>query len=683
MKPSFDKPRSLYISCILLIVWSLINLLPYFLVPEFLLDFSMQHQMQGGALLVLFFFCLLFVFCLEAMISIFIFDLLKYRQNSRPLVNNLLRKVLLLAAYLFITAYYLTIIGSWYIYTKIGVFIGAESLSLISFLTDYKTFLVAASREDTLRIILAFILAALVSYVLFVFSKSINSIIAAFKRFSLIVLIALLLIFLPKFQISRLDNERRVYYSSLVNNFFSPQLSYIWGPIWFGISPNSYDTAELKLEKRYNLKEYLSHQAPKKSGKNVLLIMVEALRADVIGKSINGHAIMPTLNEIAARGIEFKHAYADGNETCYGQAAILTGLYQHKFPYRDMRRDLNYPFVRIYDVLSGFGYNTAYFTQEWATTRKLTESSLLGLRVDPENIPQSEILRLVPQAEKGYLTPATIDRYNTARFKEWVSAQASHSSQMPWFASLYFYASHYPYEPPSNFEEKFAPNRLPSTDDVSFLKYPPEYAPIMLNRYHNALNFIDGLLDEVVSQLEAKGHLENTTIIVTGDHGELFHEHGLVGHGGKLYQEVINIPLIISGSLNPDYQPRINEAVSQVDIAPTILEIVGLSQHGNFQGRSLLSRQPGNKNKIFSSVQLMIQEDCVISLPWKYCFNQRQNAERLFNLSEDPYEKNNMIGLGMASLGALKKSLKDFRDTQLTYYDRKNGYRDDYFPPSY
>src|SRR5690606_37936808 len=123
---------------------------------------------------------------------------------------------------------------------------------------------------------------------------------------------------------------------------------------------------------------------------------------------------------------------------------------------------------------------------------------------------------------------------------------------------------------------------------VSFLGYPEEFSEIMHNRYLNCLRFIDAQLRQMFSELERAGKLENTIVIITADHGELFHEHGFVNHAGYMYEEVMHVPLLLYG-LEPESHGEVDRLVGHVDIAPTIADVLGLSPHDNMQGTSLLN----------------------------------------------------------------------------------------------
>src|SRR5439155_2936378 len=104
---------------------------------------------------------------------------------------------------------------------------------------------------------------------------------------------------------------------------------------------------------------------------------------------------------------------------------------------------------------------------------------------------------------------------------------------------------------------------------------------------------LDGGLRELFAGLERRGFLGNTFVAITADHGEEFNDHGLVGHGTTLYNELIRVPLLV----RLPRQPRrvdVDDVVSLVDIAPTMLSTAGVPSPSAFEGRVLeaVSRGP-------------------------------------------------------------------------------------------
>ncbi|MDX1709729.1 MAG: sulfatase-like hydrolase/transferase, partial [Rhodovibrionaceae bacterium] len=116
-------------------------------------------------------------------------------------------------------------------------------------------------------------------------------------------------------------------------------------------------------------------------------------------------------------------------------------------------------------------------------------------------------------------------------WRRWLAAEPAE----PWLTYLNFQANHFPYEVPREAPRPFAPHRLDFP--ASFLSYPRERVPTMLNRFYNALRYTDHWLGEVVAELDRRGVWERTVLVVVSDHGEAFYEHAQPTHGTALYEE--------------------------------------------------------------------------------------------------------------------------------------------------
>jgi len=144
---------------------------------------------------------------------------------------------------------------------------------------------------------------------------------------------------------------------------------------------------------------------------------------------------------------------------------------------------------------------------------------------------------------------------------------------------------------------------------------------------------------------------DNTFLILTADHGELLGEHGGFFHGGKLCDELIHVPLIVCG---PGIKPGtiIDDQVSLLDVAPTILDLLKCNAPETFQGTSLVPLIKGEEKNMRSYV---VSEELVNGVKmfscrtnnWKYILAITENGkkkEEMYNLNLDPIETRNVIG---------------------------------------
>ncbi len=241
------------------------------------------------------------------------------------------------------------------------------------------------------------------------------------------------------------------------------------------------------------------------------------------------------------------------------------------------------------------------------------------------------------------------------------------SNVKPYFIWAHFMDVHSPYNPPrrnvlnfrkkdfNNSEREFLISKVYS--NASDIKITPKLLKDLQTLYDAEINFVDECLANFIEIIK-KRIKKNCLIIITADHGESFYEHGLFGHQGSVYDEVLKIPLIIIELGKNSIEKKVQEMVQLIDLTPTILEYFNLDIPENFQGVSLLPMIKGESIKIkdfaisecYQKSGLMKRNSkegfiliAIRKQEWKYIFDEENNLEFLFNLKLDPHEKNNVI----------------------------------------
>lgn len=166
----------------------------------------------------------------------------------------------------------------------------------------------------------------------------------------------------------------------------------------------------------------------------------------------------------------------------------------------------------------------------------------------------------------------------------------------------------------------------------------------VVNFYDNGVVQTDTVIHELLETLKTKGYLENTLVVITGDHGEALGEHGNFIHANSIREEAVRIPLVmLSFGYRPAPLPAGRAAASQVDIAPTILAEFGMTRPETWAGFPL--------QESISRDYTYLQEAEFVGLLdhrdphnlWKYWTNRKTGQEYAFNLNEDPGERQNAI----------------------------------------
>jgi hypothetical protein len=178
---------------------------------------------------------------------------------------------------------------------------------------------------------------------------------------------------------------------------------------------------------------------------------------------------------------------------------------------------------------------------------------------------------------------------------------------------------------------------------------PPRYRSAELveraiNFYDNGVIQADSIIHELLTTLQAKGYLENSLVVITGDHGELLGEHGFFGHAGSVREEALRIPLIfVSYGYVPVEFPNNRGPASQVDIAPTILVELGMARPATWAGTPLQTTEIRDYSYFEqgNNVGLINYRDRLNI--WKYWIDKQSKEQHAFNLSIDPQERVNAI----------------------------------------
>jgi arylsulfatase A-like enzyme len=259
-------------------------------------------------------------------------------------------------------------------------------------------------------------------------------------------------------------------------------------------------------------------------------------------------------------------------------------------------------------------------------------------------------------------------------FLEWLS----HRSQpaRPFFAFLNYYDAHAPFVLPAGAEYRFGLKpRRPA--DFTFLEvdweltdkmaFRPVFQELARDSYDNCVAYLDGRLGELLDELQRRGVLDHTVVLVTSDHGEGMGEHHLFDHGESLYRTEIHVPLVIVLPVRQRAMRVVHETVSLRDLPATILDLVGLRDGSPFPGRSLADlwcdpssrANPGATDAVLSELPKPNPGNpnggrspawrgpmiAVADAEFVYIRNRGDGNEELYNERLDAGELQNLIGV--------------------------------------
>ena len=206
---------------------------------------------------------------------------------------------------------------------------------------------------------------------------------------------------------------------------------------------------------------------------------------------------------------------------------------------------------------------------------------------------------------------------------------------------------HHPYAPPPPFDQLFPVDAEKAAGRGNGTRARLEAA------YDGEIAYTDTQIDALLEELERRQLLRDAVIVYTADHGEEFLDHGGWKHSRTLYREMLHVPLALR--LPGTGGRRIAETVSLIDLAPTVLEALGVTAPASFQGRSLLPLARGERlpaREIYAETErttdgaprLAVQLGSVKYVRTLYPGAAKPTGEELYDLAADPGEQKSDLG---------------------------------------
>ncbi|MFH1998850.1 MAG: sulfatase [Planctomycetota bacterium] len=438
----------------------------------------------------------------------------------------------------------------------------------------------------------------------------------------------------------------------------------------------------------------VTHPWPvKKQGyQNLIILSIDTLRPDHLGCYGYRRPTSPTIDRFARENVLFKHVYSQSPYTLPSHVSLFTsqyptthGVYQEEHKIHD-ETDL------LSEVLAKQGLATASFCNGGFLSHEYGFSQGFDLycEVDPLGDRYMDGHALNPNR----LSDGSSGSLNMAF--EW----AEKHKETPFFLFLHTFMVH-DFLPPRELAEAFnvgiSSDINPSSEERYKLAH--EYyrkngwtekeRTYFINMYDASIRAADDMFGELLAFLEKTGLKDNTLIVLTSDHGEEFMEHGGNGHSYTIYNELIKIPLMMRIPGTIPMPVEIESVVNQVDILPSVLELMDERGIPFSQGRSfvfMLRACEGSDRTVFAEVDLndRSKRSCVIKDGWKYIKGDSTQtlvfpapAEvELFHLSDDPGEQKNVADANPEVQEELKAIIEKMREDIGKFNETMNVKRD-------
>lgn len=327
---------------------------------------------------------------------------------------------------------------------------------------------------------------------------------------------------------------------------------------------------------------------------NILVITVESLRADMLAPET-----MPRTFEFSRTARRFLDHASGGSTSRYGTFTLVYGLHGSYFApiYAENISPV------IVDSLIDLGYGFRIFGSASMSFPEMRSTAWVRI----EDKVEDKLPRTPGESRDGELV---------RRFEGWMSERAKTSERSPFYCFAFIDAPHSAY----NVVEERTPFQ-PYAKSLDFVELSGsaarEKAPEVFNRYRNSVVDADYSIGRMLDALAQSGEFANTLVVITGDHGEEFYEHGFWGHTSNYTRTQVLVPMVVSGpGVTPGDETR---PTSHVDVAPTLLELLGADPTQRRQwctGENMFD-PPTNRHRVLAGWDTVAAwtEDAVLVMP--------------------------------------------------------------------
>jgi arylsulfatase A-like enzyme len=389
---------------------------------------------------------------------------------------------------------------------------------------------------------------------------------------------------------------------------------------------------------------------PPRAARNLVIVLVDTLRADKLRSIAPSSAVHAEALEAwgGEEGVTFLGATAPENWTKPSVASLLSGLHPTEHTAKSDRSMLPDEVELLSERLRGQGFATGCFIANGYV------SDAFGFRQGWDTY-------------RNYVRAGLPNRAQHV-FEEATAWLRERSPDERFFLYIHTIDPHVPYIPPREFLEMYDPEPYAGpvrpTETAKLLEQVKGGRVRLGERdrarlqalYDGEISYHDAHLVRLRAALSDMGALDRTVVVVTADHGEEFFDHGSVGHGHSLYEELIHVPLFVRAPESLPGGTRVAARVSLVDVVPTVLDLLGLPPVAELPGRSLvpLAWEGATGMEVAFGEFLEGQRAAVGS---RYKLIQRGYSPVLFDLSEDPEELRSVAALRPVALRTMATAL--------------------------
>jgi arylsulfatase len=376
---------------------------------------------------------------------------------------------------------------------------------------------------------------------------------------------------------------------------------------------------------------------------NVLFITVDSWNRNFVGclnERAKNEGLTPNLDELSKKWIVFPAAFSPSVKTSSSVLSILSGCCPCR--YGDWFGSISDKRMLISEILQKNGYDTYGFTSNPCTSSLHLYDK--GFNLFNDNLMFKNVkgrkLQLLLGLKSLFKSPYTAaNEINSQVFSH------LNKNKSPFFVWIHYMDLHGPYISMNGwqFRNRIFAGRLWRTAVNSPEKLSDQERRSLVEVYKEKSKFLDFHIGNLIRQMDD----DKTIIIITGDHGDVFGDHGYFGHPFTFYNEMVNVPVFLKIPLGAMISNGLcRHPVSCMDIVPTVVDLLNLNVEIKFDGHSLMPLLEGRKDEYKTKYiisEISREYACVIKEKWKLIANLGDSSFQLYDLDEDYGEKNNLI----------------------------------------
>ncbi len=430
---------------------------------------------------------------------------------------------------------------------------------------------------------------------------------------------------------------------------------------------------------------------------NIIILVIDTLRADRLSCYGYARPTTPEIDALARRGVLFERACAQAPMTRGSVASLMTSLYPDAHGTNDVMDRLPESATTLAETLHDHGWHTACFS----TNENV--SPVFGFDQGFDTFWLHRLSRIERFTAYGRLSHYITETLGFGRVSadldgsdacsvtdavlSWLPERrrAAAPAAAPLFLYVQYIDPHSPYAPPEDLlnhpspdPERMAthghfPHNCPPHPFGRWPEQEPGIAEGISQLYDAEIRYCDREIGRLVRELETRGLLDQSWLLITADHGEEFFDHEQLGHGQSMYEELLHVPLIVLG---PGLVPgRVAAPVQIVDLYPTLLAVAGIESDAELHGRDLaeLLADPGGTgagtgtgtsgtapNRVLFSQRVSDPPLAMVSIGTEKLVlieHAGQSKALLFDLAADPHEQHDLAAARPDRVEALTKLL--------------------------